>query len=165
MGRSRWSGVLGLALATSAMAGGHGGPTGFLGDTPLLVGGAFLHAESDVGSRELFLSYPSSSFDFPEMLYGVYVDLEAPITAEQVRQLRDFVKGHPERRGVQLFVEVRDPSPPEPDFRVRGRLVGYGFHPGERFARFSNGDLGPEHFFPFREPRGKAREGSWLGDP
>ncbi len=140
------------------------GGIGFLSEPKLLVGMGYLREPEHVGATELFLAYPSSNFGFPEMSFGVYVELEAPVSLGQIRQYRDFARSGKVAHGVDLFVEVTDDSGHAGSGKVRGRLAGFGFHPNHRFEPFSTGDLNPENFLPFEAP-GKAGGDAPAGLP
>jgi len=119
------------------------GISGVSGKKPLLVGSIPVSSLTP-GTTRLFLAYPSANFDFPEQLFGVYLRLEQPISAEQSVMLRDHLSSSSMR---MLYVEVLSLHKDSPDIPVR--LHGHGEYPRGIFKHFKSGDLNSRNYQPF----------------
>ena len=60
---------------------------------------------SDAGRDRVFLSYPAANFEFPEGLYGIYVQLARPLGPRQLEALAAA-------RGATVYVEVLEAPGP-----------------------------------------------------
>ncbi len=100
------------------------------------------------GATRVGMNYPMANFEKGVGDFLAVIELEAPLTPEQVDAYAEFAKKHPAETAPVLIIEYPKEKPKD-QATVKGRVIGVGNYPTGRPQNFNDADLKAQPFFWF----------------
>lgn len=109
------------------------------------------------GATKIAVHHPVGNDETWGSRFMTYVELEAPVQQAQVEAYLAFRKKYPSKKDSAIFMEVLESDLTDRDNpKVKVRLLGTAYYPGEHCEDFVDADLKDQPYLPFSVTKPKA---------